>query len=146
MCQVGILYSWIDLTLPCCFVPLSESYSSTSQYCMISTALSHYACLGTMCLGHLSLCNYSTSSLTEEGPEREEMLLFWQLSYLKYISLDGIGPSFITLWMHDNCMTLKVLLHHESLSAANSVLLYRYACCFSVWYTNQLFSVSVKNP
>lgn len=58
---------------------------------MISTALSHYECLGTVCLSHLSLCNYSTSSLTEEGAVREEMLLFWQLIYLKYSSVDGIG-------------------------------------------------------
>jgi len=94
--------------LPCCFVPLTE-YRSTLQYYRISTALSHYGCLGTACLSHLSLCNYATSSLTEEGAGREEMLLFWQLFYLKHISVDGIGSSFITLLARGNCMTQNVL-------------------------------------
>lgn len=74
MCKVDILYSWIELRLPCWFFPLGESYSSTSQYYM-----SHYECLGTVCLSHLSLCNYLTSSLTGEGGGRTEMLLFCQL-------------------------------------------------------------------
>lgn len=113
-CQVDILYNWIELTLPCCFVPLTEPYSSKSQYYMISTALIHYERLGTVCLRHLSLCNYSTSSLAEEGAEREEMLLFWQLFYLKHISVDWIGPSFITLWTHGNCMILNELCTMEA--------------------------------
>lgn len=92
MCQVDILYTWTELVLPCCFVPLTESYSSSTSQCyVIGTALSHYECLGTVCLSHLSLCNYSTSSSTEEGAVREEKLLFWQLICLKYSSVDGIG-------------------------------------------------------
>lgn len=113
MCQVNIHYSWTELTQPCCFVPLTE-YSSTLQYYTFSTALSIYECLGTLSLSHLSLCNYASSSLTEEGAGREEMLLFWQLFYLKHISVDGIEPSFITLLARGNCMTQNVLCMVEA--------------------------------